>query len=418
MPLLFTYDVLTSLAAAPGAAYLAARPKHRPLLGRFAPRRPDTVGQRPIWLQACSVGEVNAARPILEAMAARWPDVPLLLTTSTISGKQQAETLSFPVTWFPFDHRLCVRRFLDRIQPRMLVLLETEVWPNAIRMTRQAGIPVAVLNGRISDEHYPGYWRLRRFWRPVFADLSAACVQNEEYAERMRALGAPPDAVHVTGCTKFEGVRTEFPDTQIDALREAMGIPRDCPVVVFGSVHTADIPLAVQCWAHLRDHCPDLRLVLVPRHIERTGRVCAAFDEPLLLRSETLKGRAPAGERVLVVDVMGELCAFYALASIAVICDSFRPKDDGHNPLESAALGIPTVFGPYMSSVIDPVTALLSNGGALEVTSEALPETLRELLDAPERRERLASNGRAAVSANRGAVGRSLALLERFLDSG
>lgn len=408
------YDALTTLAAVPGAVYLAAHPKHRPLLARFAPRRPEMTGTHPVWVQACSMGEVNAARPILEAMAARWPDIPLLLTTSTVSGRRQAEQTGgdIPVAWFPFDHRLCVKRFLDRFSPRILVLLETEVWPNAVRITRQHGIPVAILNGRISDKHFRRYSRVARFWRPVFASLSAACAQNGEYAQRMRALGAHAAAVHTTGNTKFEGVRTEYPESEADALRAHVGIPRGCPVLVFGSMRTGDERLAAECWAGLRAQYPGLRLILVPRHLERVRDVCAPFDEPLLLRSETRMGRTPAGERVIVVDVMGELVAFYAISSIAVIGGSFYPGVEGHNPLEPAALGIPTVFGPYMRNFIDPARALLKEGGAIQVVAEELQKTLARLLNDSETHDRLAAKGRMAVLANQGAIGRSLAILE------
>ena len=412
-----TYDLMTTLAAGPGAAYLALRTKHRPLLGRFAPRVPEELGPHPIWLQACSLGEVNAAQPILEAVAARWPDVPILLTTSTVSGRQRAEAFTdrFPATWFPFDHRRCVNGFLDRLAPRMLILLETEVWPNAVRGARQQGVPVAVLNGRISDKHFTRYRRMKGFWRPVFASLSAVCTQNEEYAARMRALGAPEAAVHVTGNTKFEGVRTDFPAEEAAALRAEVGLAPGCPVVVFGSMRDGDEALAARCWAGLRSRHPDLHFVLVPRHVERVRDVCASFDEPVLLRSETKAGRAPAGERIVVVDVMGELVAFYAMATAAVIGGSFYPGVEGHNPLEPAALGVPTVFGPYMRNFIDPAGALLEGGGALQVTANDLQETLAGLLEGPEKRDRLGEKGRGAVLANQGAIGRSLAVLEAMV---
>jgi 3-deoxy-D-manno-octulosonic-acid transferase len=413
------YDVLTTLAAGPGAAYLAVHPKYRPLLHRFAPAVLDKLEGRPVWLQACSMGEVNAARPILQAMAMRWPDVPLLLTTSTLSGWQKAETMTeeIPITWFPFDHRLCINGFLKRFTPRLLVLLETEVWPNAVRLTHGRGIPVAVVNGRISDKHFARYKRMGPLWQPVFAALSTACVQNEEYAERMRVLGARELAVHVTGNTKFEGVQTEVPQAQIETLCEQTGIPPKARILVFGSLRAGDETLAATCWARLKTRFPDLRLVLVPRHLERVREVGAAFDEPFLLRSETKTGRAPAGERIVLVDVMGELVAFYAMASVAVIGGSFCPGVEGHNPLESAALGIPTVFGPYMRNFIDPAKALLESGGAVQTDAEHLQETLAALLSDPETREQLGSKGRQAVLANQGAIRRSLDILEPFVQA-
>ncbi len=412
------YDVLTTLAAAPGAAYLAVRPEYRPLLRRFAPPVPARLDGAPIWVQACSMGEVNAARPILEAMAARWPGIPILLTTSTLAGRRQAEKTAgtIPVTWFPFDHRVCVGHFLERLGPRLLVLLETEVWPNAVWGARRRSVPVAVLNGRISDKHIRRYRRMKGFWRPVFGALSAVCAQNGEYADRLRELGTDETAVHVTGNTKFEGVRTEFPRVEVEVLRGQMGIPADAPVMVFGSMRPGDERLAAACWADLKTRIPGLRLILVPRHLERVGEVCASFEEPLLLRSEVRGGRTPAGERVLVVDVMGELVGFYAIATVAVIGGSFYPGVEGHNPLEPAALGIPTVFGPYMRNFIDPARALLEGDGALQTDADHLRESLATLFDDAEARERLAGKGRSAVLANQGAIARSLDVLEPLLN--
>ncbi|HPK00274.1 MAG TPA: glycosyltransferase N-terminal domain-containing protein [Candidatus Hydrogenedentes bacterium] len=414
----FAYDLLTTLAAGPGAAWLAMRPGYRPLLRRFAPGVPATLERAPIWLQACSMGEVNAARPILEAMAARWPAIPLLLTTSTLTGRRQAEMTAgaVPVTWFPFDHRICVGRFLDRIGPRMLVLLETEVWPNAVRMTRRRGVPVAILNGRISDKHFGRYARMKSFWRPVFGALSAVCAQNAHYADRLRVLGVPESALHVTGNTKFEGVQTEFSQDEAERLRAQAGIPPHAPVLVFGSMRDGDERLASTCWAELSARLPELRMILVPRHLERVSTVCAAFTEPVLLHSALRSGQKPSGERLLVVDVMGELVKFYALATAAVIGGSFYPGVEGHNPLEPAALGIPTVFGPFMRNFIDPARALLESGGAVQTDAVELPEILSRLLIDEDWRARLASNGRAAVRTTQGAIARSLDVLEGLME--
>ncbi len=213
------YDVLTTLAAAPGAAYLAVRPEYRPLLRRFAPPVPARLDGAPIWVQACSMGEVNAARPILEAMAARWPDIPILLTTSTLAGRRQAEKTAgtIPVTWFPFDHRVCVGRFLERLGPRLLVLLETEVWPNAVWGARRRSVPVAVLNGRISDKHFRRYRRMKRFWRPVFGALSAVGAQNGSTrtacgsSERMRPRCMSPATPNSRACGRSShGPKSRF----------------------------------------------------------------------------------------------------------------------------------------------------------------------------------------------------------------
>lgn len=411
------YNLATTLAAPAGAAYLALTRRRRPLLGRFSPALPPDLPEGSLWVQACSVGEVNAARPIVEAMRARRPDLPVLVTVSTVTGREQAAAAlpGYPVTWFPFDHPACVSGFLRRARPRLLVLMETELWPNVVRLTRAAGVPVAVVNARLSDRHYPRYRRWSRALRPIFARLSAVCAQNDEYAGRFRALGAPPEAVRVTGCTKFDGVKTAVDPAESARLRGEIGAGGDDPLLVFGSTRPGDERLAAECLRRLRAAVPSLCLVVAPRHLDRVDEVLSVFDEPVLRRSELRAGRAPAGEKVILVDTMGELVSFYGAATVAVVGGSFYPGVNGHNPLEPAALGVPTVFGPYMRNFMDPARALLEADGAAEAPAEALAETLRGLLADPAARERMAARGRAAVLANQGAIGRTLDVLEALI---
>lgn len=418
MRLLF-YTLLTSAAAPFAAVYLLLRPKHRLLLGRFCPRLPPQALQettRPLWLHACSVGEVNIARPVISAVQARWPGLPLLLTVSTLSGRRLAQDSlpQIPLSWLPFDHPLCLNPFLRRLNPRALVLLDTELWPTLITQTNQAGVPVILANGRISDKHFPRYKRLKPFLSPVLKSLTVAAMQNAEYAERITQLGARPEAVCVCGSTKFDGVRESLEPGRIEALRAQCGFGEGDPVLVFGSTRPGDEALAAECWAALREEFPTLRLVVAPRHLDRLKEAMAPFSEPVSRRS--LAGREGGlASRVFFLDTVGELVEFYAMATIAVIGGSFSPGVNGHNPLEPAALGIPTLFGPYMRNFVDPARELLANKGAIQTNSSALLEVLRRLLRQPEEREMLARNGREAVKKNKGAIGRTLDAIQPFL---
>ena len=409
------YQVATSLAAPFGVAWLAMHPRYRPLLRRFAPRAPGGLAAAPLWVHACSVGEVNTARPLVRAMAQRWPDVPVCLTVSTVAGHELVRRTwaDVPCTWLPFDQVVCVRRFVRRLRPRALVVMETELWPNLLRETRRFGAAVMLANGRLSDKHLKRYKRFRALLRPVVAQLTLAGMQNQEYAERLVALGAPLGAVHVTGNTKFDGVATSIgPDVLAD-LRAETGLDADRPCVLFGSTRPGDEALAAACWKGLRDAFPAAQLVIAPRHVERLGEVLAPFDEPVRRRTDVQQGRRPAGERVFVLDTVGELVRFYALATVAVIGGSFCPGVNGHNPLESAALGVPTVFGPYMRNFVDPARELVEAGGAVQVGKpEGLADTLRRLLADPEERARLSARARETVRRNQGATERTLDLLE------
>ncbi|MDQ1256717.1 MAG: 3-deoxy-D-manno-octulosonic acid transferase [Candidatus Hydrogenedentes bacterium] len=414
------YDIATSCAAPLGALWLAARPRYRPLLARFAPAAPR-FGARPLWVQACSVGEVGTARPFIRAFQERHPEIPVLLTASTVAGYELAVVDMPNVSWFPFDHRWVVRRFVERVQPRALVLIETEIWPNVLRVTQEKGVPAVLLNGRLSDKHIGRYRRYRRLLRPVFKRIAAAGMQNAEYAERLAMLGTDPARIRVTGNTKFDGVKTEVPEARLRALRAEHGLGPEERVLVFGSTRPGDEALAAECWRSLRRDCPDLFLVVAPRHGNRLDEAMAPFDEPLLRRSEVCRGRQRGGERILVLDTVGELVDFYALAAVAVIGGSFYPGVNGHNPLEPAALGVPTVFGPFMRNFVDPALVLADARGARQVSGpEALLPVLRELLSSPEAAAAMAERGRCAVLANQGAIGRSLDLLDEAmgLDAG
>jgi 3-deoxy-D-manno-octulosonic-acid transferase len=317
-----------------------------------------------------------------------------------------------PLTWFPFDDPACVWPFLRRLDPRALVLLDTELWPVLISCMRLAGYPVILANGRISDKHFPRYKRLKGFLRPAVEDLSAAAMQNDEYAGRMIELGTPPDRVCVCGSTKFDGVRESVDPEKVEALRDQCRFAPGDPVIVFGSTRPGDEVLAAACWASLRDIFPDLRLVIAPRHLDRLQEAMSPFTEPIRRRSQ---GGLDNGARIVFLDTVGELVDFYALGTVAVIGGSFSPGVNGHNPLESAALGVPTVFGPYMRNFIDPARELVAHKGAVQTDAGELSKVLRRLLENPEERAALAQNGREAVRKNQGAIKRTLDVIEPFL---
>lgn len=412
------YDIVTSCAVPVGAIWLALHPQYHPLFARFSPHVPAVSGP-PLWVQACSVGEVGTAKPLVKSFAERHPEVPVLLTTSTVSGHALARSAGDRIhaSWFPFDHKFSVRRFLSRANPRALVLLETELWPNVLRETRRRGVPVVLLNGRLSDRHLARYRRFRRLLQPVLRHLSVAGMQNQEYADRIAELGVPREVIHITGNTKFDGVVTDVPPHVTNAVRQENGLG-DAPILLFGSTRPGDEALAARCWSVLRDEFPALRLVIAPRHPERVDEAVACFNEPVLRRSHVKQGRRPQDERVFVLDTVGELIPFYAVAALAVVGGSFYPGVNGHNPLEPAALAVPTVFGPYMRNFIDPARVLVACDGARQVghPGELLP-TLRALLEDADARRAIAARGREGVLANQGAIQRSLDLLDSVLDA-
>jgi len=412
------YRAITSMAAPVGAAWLAIGKRHQPLRARWNPPPPETIPNRPLWIHACSVGEIGVARPILAALAEHRPGFPVLLTSSTVAGRQLArETCpGIPQTWFPFDTVATVRRFLAWARPCALALIETELWPNVLRETRRIGAPVLLINGRLSDKHHARYVRFARWLRPVVRQLSAAGMQNAEYAKRLVELGADPVRVRITGSVKFDGLRMGADPSAVARLRSGHGLPEDAPVLAFGSTRPGDEALAAHCWKALRDRFPSLRLLLAPRHAARIAEAVAPFNEPIQRRSEILGGGAPSNARIILLDTVGELADFYALATVSVVGGSFYPGVNGHNPLDPVAAGSPVVFGPYMRNFMDPARELVAHGGAIQIrTPDELLPVLERLLTTPGERRELVERGRAAIAANRGAVGRTIALIEEFV---
>jgi 3-deoxy-D-manno-octulosonic-acid transferase len=390
------------------------------LAERFKPLLSPGLAQ-PVWIHACSLGEVNTALPLFRAAREYFGEEAVLLTASTLTGRDRAQQVAGRQSaFFPMDHPRSVRRFLDELKPRMLVLLETELWPNVLRECTRRDIPVLVVNARLSDKHFARYKRIQALAAPMFRQITAVGAQTQEYADRFIALGVPPAHVEVTGNLKFDAAPTEVPQMQRAKLRAACGIPENAPVLVFGSTRPGDEALASACWATLREEYPGLHLVVAPRHIERRDEVRAHFGEPVLLRSEVKEGtRQAAGERVLLVDTVGELTQFYAAGSLAVIGGSFYPGVEGHNPIEAAALGALPVFGPHMRNFSEPAALLLAEGAAIQVPcAEDLYETLSALIRDTLALRQMGTLARRVVLDHQGATQRNLRLLQHTLKGG
>ena len=413
------YNTILALLNPLSRIYLILHPKHRVLLQRFTPVLPEALPKEGLWVQACSAGEVGLAREFIKVAAIQFPDIPQLLTVSTATGFDLASQnqSNIPVAWCPFDGGTNVRNFVARLHPCMLVLLETELWPNLIRETRSAGTPVCLINGRLSDKHLKHYQRYRKFLQPIVEQLSLACMQNAEYAERLIALGAAPQCVHVTGNIKFDSAVDSMPEAHLSAARMECGFAPTDQILIFGSTRPGDEALALKCWHSLRDVFPSLKIVIAPRHIQRSDEIEVLVNEPLLRRSELKNGRKPNGERILLLDTIGELVVFYGLADLAVVGGSFYPGVNGHNPIEPTALGVATVFGPFMRNFVDAARELTMQKGSIQASDpEVLPGILRGLLENESQRRHLAEAGRAVVMANRGATMRTLDLMKPLLE--
>ena len=410
------YNALMACAAPLGRLWLTFDRRHRSLLQRFAPPLP-AMPSRPVWIHACSVGEVNVAAPLAEALHARQPDWPILLTVSTLAGHEHAETRlkHGSVAWCPFDLSRSVRQFIRSANPRILLLVETELWPNLLRECARHGTPSLLVNGRLSDKHMSRYQRMGRLMRQALGHLSHAAVQHEEYAARLRMFDYPERRISIVGNLKFDAVCSSVDSVATGEIARTLGLVEGQQLVVFGSTRPGDEELAARSIGEILKHWPGTRFAIAPRHLDRIAAICRLLPSHAQRWSDVKQNPGEVAN-IVIVDTLGELLHFYDIATIAVVGGSFYPGVNGHNPLEPAALGTPTVFGPYMRNFIEPAEVLLRNQGALQVESpEALPAKLIELLGSPEQLGRLAQAGQNAIENRKGGTDITLDLVEKLL---
>jgi 3-deoxy-D-manno-octulosonic-acid transferase len=370
-----------------------------------------------IWVHAVSVGEVQAAAPLVNALLARFPDVPLVLTTVTPTGRGRAQALfkdRVDVRYVPIDLPGSVRRFFARVKPRLAVILETEIWPNLYNRCGRLNVPLVMASARISPRSVNRYRRLVGLFRDALSHGIFIAAQSAEDAERFRSIGASPQRTHVIGNIKFDFGYPPDIESRGHELRALLGAQR--PVWVAGSTHAKEEDVLLDAHALIRRRYPDALLVMVPRHPPRFGDVAAAMKErgvPFVTRTS---GVAPAADtQVFLLDTLGELPPFYAAGDVAFVGGSLVPIG-GHNLLEPAALSEPIVAGPHTFNSAD-ITKLLVERGAVKIVHDAaeLAKAVGDLLGDPATRARMGAAGREAVDQNRGAVDRLMAFIQPLL---
>jgi 3-deoxy-D-manno-octulosonic-acid transferase len=379
------------------------------------------AGAGSIWLHAVSLGEVTAAAPLIRAIRAQHPHIPLVLTTATPAGRARAFEWfggGVEIRFLPYDTPGSVRRFFARTRPRLAVILETELWPNLFEYCRVNGIPLLLVNARLSARSVSRYLRADQVFgglvRGLFSENVFVAAQSLGDVERFRAIGARPAQTSVTGNIKFDLQADEAGANQGRALRRSFGAAR--PVWIAGSTHAGEDEQVLTAHAALLAAMPETLLLLVPRHKDRFESVAALIQRRGLQFIRRSSGAAPtAATRVMLVDTLGELSMLYAAADVAFVGGSLVPLG-GHNLLEAAALGLPVLTGPSHANSKEVAQLLLQSGAAIEVANadELQQAVLRLLSDAAER-QRVAVLATSIVAANRGSLERLLTLVESRL---
>ena len=418
--------LLAGLAFSPIVIYRAIR--HNRYRRGWAQRFGKVVRRSPagkcIWLHAVSVGEVNAAKSIIEELTRRFADIEIVVSTTTDTGFARASALfseNHQVFYFPFDFSWVVRRAFGNIRPAACLLMELEVWPNFIETAHRLGVPVVVVNGRISDNSFSGYKRIRFFAGTIFRKITLILAQTDEYARRFREVGAVDENVVVTGSLKYDTAQITDKVDGTDALAAQLNIGAERLWVV-GATGPDEERIILDVFTRLKesDQFADLRLVIVPRKPERFDEVAqiianAGFE---FVRYSSIKNGATASEEkvpVILGDTMGDLRKFYSLSTIIFVGRSLVPMG-GSDMMEAAALGKCTIFGSHAFNFRQTVDVLLADNGAILVNDEQeLFETMTRCLLEPDFAREIAQNGREVIKKNQGATGRSIEQIAKLL---
>lgn len=427
--ILFFYNLALLTALAIGAPWwlwrMATTLKYREgLMQRLGKVPPSlrSAGIRPtIWLHAVSVGEVLAVSRLVKELTEAFPEHRLLVSTTTRTGQALARERfgSNRVFYCPLDLHWAVRAYLNALQPSLLILAETEFWPNLLNGCFRRSIPVAVVNARISDRSWPRYRMLKQLWRPFLSRLSFVLAQTETDAERLKALGCDPNRVTVAGNLKFD-VRTVG---EADATRILKKLTPSLRLLVAGSTLDGEEAALLECWPKLLETDPQLVMVLAPRHPERFAAVEALLEKsgiPWIRRSgwrsqqESSLNPLLAGH-ILLLDTIGELASVYSLAAVAFVGGSLVPAG-GHNPLEPAQFAVPIVMGPHYTNFRAITDDLLAHDALRIAATEELATILIGLLRDPPAANAMGERARQVFVQQAGATVRTALAIESLLE--
>lgn len=430
------YNILFSVAFWIAAPWLLLKLRRRGAwreafgqrFGRYQPGAlpAPAPGVRRLWLHAVSVGEVNTCLQFVRCLQRRLPNAQVMVSTTTNTGMAELRKKLPPLVtplYFPVDQHHFVRRALDAVRPDAVLLVEREIWPNFLWQLQDRGIPLLLVNARLSDRSHRMYQRYRFLFRRLYEQFALVAAQTESDARRLREVGCRESVLRVVGSMKFDATSTPL-TAHLDArgLMACAGRQPGAPVLVAGSTHDGEEQLLARVTRRLRREFPNLFLVLVPRHLERAPEVVeqlrASGMTPLLRSTiRTEQGASGAEDGCLLVDSTGELMSFYSEADVVFVGKSLGARG-GQNPIEPAALGKAMVFGPNMQNFPGVTQQLLASDAAVQVADEAgLTAALEDLIRSPDRRKRVGENAQAVVRRNAGATERTtdwvLDLLEK-----
>ena len=426
------YDVIFILfAIGVLPAYIFKRKFHQGFLMRLGifsdEQRKHLAGKRPIWLHAVSVGEALASKALLEELHKAYPDTQMVISTVTPTGNKIARKIAQEkdfVFYLPFDVSFIVKKVVRLINPRLVIIAETEIWPNVIRCLYKRAIPIITVNARISDGSFKGYRLIKFLIKPVMNTINAFCVQTETDANRLVALGVIDEKIKITGNMKFDtsALRASDPAIREEEYRKKLGLGERERLLVAGSTHPGEEEIILEVYKKLLNEFSDLKLLIAPRHPERAKELAQLvlscnLDAVFIskLRGTIEEGR---GTKVFILDTIGQLKDFYAASDIVFIGGSLIKKG-GQNILEPAALAKPIVCGAYMFNFRDITALFLKNHACIMAhNKEELFKNIADLLRNPKERDALGARAKALIAQNQGATMRNMEYIKKLMPRG
>jgi len=405
--------------------YVAGFPERLGSLSRI-----ESEGRPVVWIHCVSVGESQAARPLVRSIRQRFPEHLLVISTTTLTGQNLARELFktdvAKVFYFPFDWRWTVRRALHAINPSAILIMETELWPGFLRECHTLQIPVAIVNGRISHQSFRRYNWISGFVSRVLECLSVGIMQTEADAERIRSLGLPANRVFISGNLKFDAGTMPSSNSLAGELQQRFSIANEAPLILAASTHAPEERLMLEAFQHLKTGSSQkIRLMLAPRHPERFGEIASLLDSSGLTWTRRSNVASPIDQTcdAILLDTIGELPAIYSLAAVVFVGGSIANKG-GHNIVEPAAVSAAIVTGAHTHNFDSIVTVFAKNQAIIQLpflsegqAGSALGSVFRELLADKQQRRELGQRAKHLVEQNQGATERTLDLLASLLMS-
>ncbi len=406
--------------------YLFKGKFHKGFLTRLGVGLPqDLALNRPIWIHAVSLGEAIAVKGVIERLRESYPEKRLVISTVTPTGNKIARDIAKGtdlVTYLPLDFSFVVKKVINKINPCLFIIAETEIWPNLIYRLHKNNIPVAVINARISDKSFKGYTAGKFFVKQILSKVDLFCAQTERDAERLIDLGAFKDKVKVTGNLKFDNTKYTVSQEDFTGLKQKLGVSERGNLLVAGSTHEGEEEIVLSSYKGLLKEFPDLKLLIAPRHPERANEI-----EKIIIKNgfspirvsqlssqsanAAFGGTPPFGggrQTIFIIDTVGQLMDFYAIGDIIFVGGSLIKKG-GHNILEPASLGKPVIFGPYMFNFRDIADLFINANACILIHGkEELNAAINDLLTNPDKMEELGKRGRNIIMQNQGAAARML----------